>query len=316
MRQLYFLICILTFTSVNAFGQFWNKPETIYSFNYRWGDSKCSYGNENGIGFKQLSVYSDTMIDGKLFTRYHDYSILYTPSWPTGYYDTISTISEMAFYEEDSILYAHHVNMDTYDVVKLYDFTKLPGQSWTVPQVYFDATDPWGYLCGSNITITVVDTGHLMFQSSNLYYLKVNYSGLANNSSQTDTIFERFGGKKFSFLSISKRCKFDGPSDCDRVYYLKCYSDNEISFGENCTDAVSVNEVDKDKFSIYPNPSNTVVRIRTRSKQIYLTDILGKVIFTVAVKNDTADIDVSGLTDGVYFLTTTDGYSNKLIVQH
>ena len=321
MRQLYILACLLTFASVSAFGQFWNKPNSQYTFQWFW--SYAGIGDETILGFKQLTIDSDTVIDGKTFKRYRDYSVSYnggSNSFDSAYFDTTSVLTSIAFYEADSILYAHHVNMDTNSVIKLYDFSALPGESWSIPQIYLDATDPWNYYCDTQITVNVLDTGHLMFQGSSLYFLEVEYHGLENYVTAThDTIFERFGSKKFSFLSISKQCSLYGPVTFnDKIYNLTCYNDNDISLGENCTyfDVVNVNEVDIDKFSIYPNPSNTVVRIQTRSKQIYLTDFLGKVLFTVTTKNDNADIDISGLTDGVYFLTTTDGYTNKLIVQY
>lgn len=321
MRQLYILICILTFTSVTAFGQFWNKPDAQYTF--YWSEFVSGYY----VGFKQLTLNSDTLIDGKLFTRYHDYSVSYmggTNNFDSAYFDTTSAISQIAFYEEDSILYGHHLNFYFQGVDTLYNFKALPGESWTLPQGFYNE-EGLDYFCDSAIKVTVLDTGHTLLQNISLYYLVVEYGGFRVTPDSgfiptTDTIFERFGSKNYSFLSVFDYCTLRAPNvDGGTIYNLRCYYDNEILLGQGCTYLyvpTSINELDKDKLTIYPNPANTFVRIQTFSKQIYLTDFVGKVLLTVSVKNDTADIDVSGLTDGVYFLTTSDGYTNKLIVRH
>lgn len=318
MRRLFTLFSLFTLSTATVFGQFWNKAETQYTFEW------TEYFSGNYLGFKQLTIASDTLIDGNLFTRYHDYSVSYlggTNSFDSAYFDTTSVLTDIAFYEQDSILFAHHVNSNSYEVDTLYDFSAAPGSSWTLPQFYLDSSEFSSYYCDSLISVTVLDTGHISFQSSSLYFLKVEYGGFDTLfTPTTDTIFERFGSKLFSFLSVPSYCQHNAPfSDGGRIYNLTCYNDNEISFGQDCSVLnvyTSVEELEKTAPVIYPNPASQSVRIQANSNRIHLTDLSGKNHLSVAVKNGQVKIDVSALANGIYFVRADSGNATKLIVQH
>jgi hypothetical protein len=67
---------------------------------------------------------------------------------------------------------------------------------------------------------------------------------------------------------------------------------------------------------IYPNPANNKITIdATDVVDVKLFDVLGKQV----TSTKTNDVDVSNLTNGVYFIqvqTKQNMYSQKIIVQH
>jgi hypothetical protein len=318
MRKLLTIVSILTFSTTSVIGQFWNKPNAQYTFEW------TSFFSGNYLGFKQLTIDSDTIIDGNLFTRYRDYSVSYlggTNPFDSAYFDTTSALTDIAFYEQDSILFAHHVNSATNGVDTLYDFSALPGDSWTLSQFYIDSGMFSTYYCDSLITVTVLDTGHVSFQGSNLYFLKVEYKGFDTlYMSGLDTIFERFGSKLFSFLSIPNYCTYNAPfADVTSPYHLTCYGDSDISFGQDCSVLdvyTSVDNLEQIHPAVYPNPANNAIRIQTSSKQIVISDLLGKQHLSAAVNNGQVDIDVSGFVNGIYLVQADNGKATKLIIQH
>jgi hypothetical protein len=316
MRRLLTITCLLTLSSVTAFGQFWNKSDAQYTFHW------TAYFSGNYLGFKQLTADSDTLIDGNLYTRYHDYSVSYlggTNSFDSAYFDTTSVLTDMAFFEEDSVLYAHHLNSYNDQIDTLYNFGALPGESWTIPQFYLDGGG-WSYNCDSLITVNVLDTGHITYQGQQLYFLKVNYLGSsAYQMLETDTIFERFGSKQVSFLSVHDFCVLNAPfNDSGSPFNLTCYSDNEISLGQDCSVLnvyTSVEEIEKTAPTIYPNPAWQSIVVQTISNRIHLTDLSGRNLLSVAVKNGQVEIDISSLANGTYFIRADNGNATKLIVK-
>ncbi|MBL4668176.1 MAG: T9SS type A sorting domain-containing protein, partial [Flavobacteriales bacterium] len=78
--------------------------------------------------------------------------------------------------------------------------------------------------------------------------------------------------------------------------------DAGASFSLNCG-FVGVNEESTaQSFSIYPNPVNSQLNIKSEEKieTITIMDIMGKTLETIVTPNST--INVSHLTKGIYFL--------------
>lgn len=320
MKHFSTLITLMILSTVSVFGQFWNKPDAQFTFSYVYPGPP----HKVEFGFKQLTMDSDTLIGGNIFKRYREYSVTYNGNWWQTYdpnsLDTISALTSVAFYEEDSVLYGYHVNWDSDEIDTLYNFAAKQGDSWTLPQRFMDAIDPWNYYCDSLITVTVLDTGHVQYQGSSLYFLFVEYDGLENYvSSSTDTIFERFGSKKFGFLSISKHCAENGPYSQDRgIYELSCYQDNQISLGQDCFDInyLGVSEHEGSAPSIYPNPASEYVMVKTESEFLRVNGLLGDMLGRFKVHNGEAKIDVSEFSDGLYLIQGENGGAARLIVRH
>ena len=111
-----------------------------------------------------------------------------------------------------------------------------------------------------------------------------------------------------------------------RVEGLRCYwVEDELVFnpdGEDC-DAIyeelhGVAENTENQFNIYPNPTNGVLFVETRHgtslpNQTYcITNLMGQIIMTGKITAETQRIDVTGLPDGMYFITV--GNTTRKIV--
>ncbi|WP_306643646.1 T9SS type A sorting domain-containing protein [Sanyastnella coralliicola] len=85
---------------------------------------------------------------------------------------------------------------------------------------------------------------------------------------------------------------------------------------------VSVSELGKASFDVYPNPANDVVYIANAESvgaQIDILDMTGKVVFTQSTNgNQTISVDTSNLNAGLYFVAMRTGESistQKLIIE-
>jgi len=67
---------------------------------------------------------------------------------------------------------------------------------------------------------------------------------------------------------------------------------------------------------ITPNPASSMLHIETQSNFITLTDLTGKILLTVPTKHSETQIDISSFANGIYFLKTENGHTQKLIIQH
>lgn len=75
----------------------------------------------------------------------------------------------------------------------------------------------------------------------------------------------------------------------------------ETIFGINTS--LSMEDIENNQVSVFPNPATTVVNIQSVSniEQVILFDIHGKVVMQQDINNAAASLDVSGLKTGVYF---------------
>jgi hypothetical protein len=72
----------------------------------------------------------------------------------------------------------------------------------------------------------------------------------------------------------------------------------------------------KTTLTLHPNPSGSIVKIQTNAKELYLTDLTGKILYSTVVHSGETNLDVTGLPAGVFFIHTSEGRAEKLIVQH
>jgi hypothetical protein len=79
-------------------------------------------------------------------------------------------------------------------------------------------------------------------------------------------------------------------------------------------------QVNKNEFTLYPNPTTGKFQLRTEIPGMYtveLVNILGERILSAELKNGTIEIDLSGHSGGIYFVTlhTKEGssFSRKII---
>jgi len=89
----------------------------------------------------------------------------------------------------------------------------------------------------------------------------------------------------------------------------------DITIDENTTNTTGVNLLNSSssKLNIYPNPVKNILTIEgENNSSVVIMDINGKVVRTISIENTQTTIDVSGLTQGVYFVKTN-GKVSKLV---
>jgi hypothetical protein len=325
MKKLAIIISFMFAIQSFSFAQLWNIDNAKYSFH--WDDSFT--GPYDGI--REFTKHSDTLINNYLFTRYYEFSVSHWSYYPftTSILDTTNAISRLAFAEIDSVVLGYNVLDNSNAIDTIYNFKAKPGESWRIRQEYMpdDLLETFDYVCDSFLKVIVIDTGHVNFQGVSLYFLHVEFEALDQYSSDTikynlsDTIFERFGSKgDFNFMNIHNYCSSGHPLVCgSRRNSLRCYSDKDISFGNNCHKLSYVsdeNEIYKtNNFKIFPNPSANFINIESDYKELTITDLSGRICLEISLNQSKEIIDISSLSNGIYLISDKAGNSKKLIVR-
>ena len=101
-----------------------------------------------------------------------------------------------------------------------------------------------------------------------------------------------------------------GERDCDEVY-------QEIHNGIE-EDGPSTGS---GTFTIYPNPANNILFVETRliaslpvANEYRITNLMGQTVLTGNLTDETQQIDVSGLPQGMYFISVGD-VTRKFVVR-
>ncbi len=94
--------------------------------------------------------------------------------------------------------------------------------------------------------------------------------------------------------------------DGDNEYYL-----DDIVF----TNSLGTEDFSADLFSVYPNPVQDILNIKSASNvdNVTVYDILGKVVLQEQPAKVSPSIDMSGLTSGAYLVKVTIGNASKTV---
>jgi hypothetical protein len=80
------------------------------------------------------------------------------------------------------------------------------------------------------------------------------------------------------------------------------------------TSVANLDEISSADFSVYPNPASEVININSSkmlNATISVTDLTGKVVKTTTINGLTASVNTSGLNNGIYYVTITNGNSTS-----
>ena len=78
------------------------------------------------------------------------------------------------------------------------------------------------------------------------------------------------------------------------------------------TSVANLDEIASADFSVYPNPASEVINInasKSLNATISIVDLTGKVVKTSSMNGLTTAVNTSGLNNGIYYVTITDGTS-------
>ena len=147
------------------------------------------------------------------------------------------------------------------------------------------------------------------------------------NNCNEEAIFEPYPDSQNDGLTFEMYSYLNGDND-SRVSFLKVnngihtwysgsnydvdYETEIYRFFTNTLDVTDVDENVCNMMSVYPNPANNFIYIDLdKPSEIHVSDLLGnEVLHTIA----TGKVDVSSLTNGIYFLKA-DGKFAKLLVE-
>lgn len=84
----------------------------------------------------------------------------------------------------------------------------------------------------------------------------------------------------------------------------------------NSINPSGIEETTQPIINLYPNPVSTQLSIiSSGNHQVQLVNVLGEVISTIQLSTGHNNLNVSGLTNGLYFLLSSNGHTEKFIKQ-
>lgn len=292
MKKFLFFLFVLFF-SFNIKAQMWCPPGATWHYN------KIILG---GNGYTRVTCTGTLTVNAKVCQQLNGFTEYYDPiSIPI----QVTSFTLIPYYTHfsNNVVFLKDAWSNAFDT--LYDFNAIPGSKWLLPDRYsimfFD------FPC-SKSRLTVLDTGHKTIQNLNLKWLKVQIT--LDNTSQNDTIYERFGFLNNYFL------QYDNYTGLDYYVeggYLRCYSDAQIFNYKKviaaCNDISNPNSINENSFSsshlkLYPNPNNGNFYIELdKLCKLKIYNTLGALVYENAfVEAGKFQINISNLANGIYQL--------------
>ena len=107
--------------------------------------------------------------------------------------------------------------------------------------------------------------------------------------------------------------KLTVPCGCVSVYENSDWHEQFTNIVDDCT---AVSEIGDNSISVYPNPTQGMVRIEAEGiTNLCIFNLLGEKVFESVVSGDALEFDFSGYNSGVYLIRmeTTKGVETKLV---
>ena len=251
--------------------------------------------NEDGsITYQHLEYAADTVIDDDLV------QIIVR----------INTLYDKGFNEEKTFEYIYESDHKVYwwnktlsEFTMLYDFNAQVGDEWEIKvgmsslMMHVDAEGTVEYDGQTYRTLTVSDPEGL-------------FSGtiICGIGHETSFFPERLMTKGGDYRVEGIRCVWQygqlifqmTETACDEVY-ISFHYDTEESMSEG--------------FKVYPNPTNGILTVSGgQSTEYRITNLMGQTLMTGVIQEDSQPINVSGLPQGMYFITVGKE-TQKIVVQ-
>lgn len=251
--------------------------------------------NPELVVYKTINKVSDTLIDDKLCSRMLEQD--YEQSAGSQVYHYMYQRNDSVFFFKDGQFHL------------LYDFGAEAGDTITLGYYTTQSGDP--------LQMIIDSVGSIMVdrEQRRIQYVTCGDGMIIEFGGQ---VIQGIGNTWYMFPVMD--FSYDGP--------LRCYSDNETEVfynpfyigpswnGDDCDLLVSVNELSKDEFSIYPNPANDLIRIEglSQSANFRIISVDGKVVKEGRV-DTSKTINIRDLRNGLYLMEIYNGdkrWSGKL----
>jgi hypothetical protein len=261
--------------------------------------------NENGsVTYQHLEYAADTTVNHKDVTIIIRTNTLYDK-------DGHSEVTREYVYEEDDVVYWWNKDLEEFTV--LYDFGAQEGDSWVIKvgtetlTMHVDAVELYEYK-GKLFRMLQVSDDEDLFSGTIV-------GGIGHLTSFfPEKLMTR--GKNFRVEGI--RCYWRegelvfkyGEEDCDAMYekYHHGIGEDGPSTGSGI-------------LTVYPNPTDGVLFVETRratslpaANEYHIANLMGQTVQTGNLNAETQQINVSGLPQGMYFISLGD-MTRKFVVR-
>lgn len=307
MKKLLFFLALL-FAIDASFSQSWCMPGAVW--NYRFKNKHMSYED----GYSEVRYVGDVLLDGRncntmKLSRYGVYG-------PNGTMTLWPDHSYFYTYAENNVVYYRRA-ANVYDTIV--DFNAAVGDEWLIHE-------GWNALsCGTHsiqqVKLTVTDTGHMTINGFSLKYIEIANHPSGDGDHPTIRIVERIGPLR-GFMNHYLCCAFDcwqrkGNFSCYWDDTFPVYSDPELNYC-NINTVGLVEEGDPVTVTIFPNPTNGIVRIQASGKaELQIFNMTGEIVFT---KDDHSgsEIDLGFLPPGIYTVSvkSRDSIHRAKLIKH
>jgi hypothetical protein len=260
--------------------------------------------SENGsITYQHLEYAADTTINHKDVTIIIRTNTLYDKG-------EHSEVTREYVYEEDNVVYWWNQELEEFTV--LYDLGAQEGDSWVIKvgtesiTMHVDAVELYEY-DGKMFRMLQVSDDEDLFSG-------IIVCGIGH---LTSFFPERLMTRGKGYRVEGMRCYWRedelvfkyGSEDCDAMYekYHHGIEENGSSTGS-------------ETLSVYPNPTHGVLVVETQNfaslpTQTYrITNLMGQTVLTGSLNAETQQINVSGLPQGMYFISLGD-MTRKFVVR-
>ncbi len=222
-------------------------------------------------------------------------------------YDKGTNTTHEYIYEEEGKVFWWNATIDDFTI--LYDFTAMPGDEWEIKvgtesiTMHVDAVGEMEYNGKIFKTLHVSDAGDVF---SGTIVAKVGHL--------TSFFPEKLMRKSGESTVEGLRCLWNGTElvfkygdkDCDEIY-------EQLHYG--------LKDVETEAFSLYPNPTEGVLTVETQNlaspqKQTTyrILNLMGQTLLEGRTEGGSTRIDVSDLSDGMYFINI-EGATQKFVIK-
>lgn len=291
--------------------QSWCTPNSVWHFSYTDATVNPIYGP---TGYTKHTYLYDTIVNNKTYNKILANNVYRLAFSNQLYY------SNNYFYTsiQNDVIFFNGSN------------PTLPIDSDTL--IYFGPigakwrTNPTGGISCSKSYLEIVDTGRTLVQGQLLKWKKIVQKNFYLNGSYlytgTDTIYERIGFKHFAY-QFGGHCSENTDAS---MQSFSCFHDNQISMNVSNNTCEYINlfqnineKYHQSKVVFYPNPVKNQLTIDLTGQSdftyIEILNIFGEILIAQSTNDLTLIIDVSKLTDGIYFAKINNVISGKFVKQ-
>jgi hypothetical protein len=313
-----FSLTVILLTCQRTFGQnsnIWIKPNAVWHYDF---------DSFNGTyGFIKTEYVGDTIIEGQSAQKLT--SIRYLFSFDINGILHLTAVQNLpdnyTRNNENQVFYWFNNQFEL-----LYDFTKAPGESYTVVGV-----EPFVPFCNPTSSVTVQSTASTTIDNQTYPTMEL-VSDQSNFSRLQGQINARYGNQTAAYTPHAWLFPLTGlyfsggsisVSPCDTnlmIDYIhfrfRCFQDDSLTVNPNNSDCeyllnnVGITELNEEGFMLFPNPATYFITLVAPSEEneVAIYNAMGKLVLTTKTSKRIEEIPLN-LPSGTYFFKSSSNES-------